>query len=361
MDSSALPDPPGSVNEAEVESFLLPADQAELIETFRKDVRLCESDAGKFRLCSQMRNWLLVQHTQVELLIALFERVMLAECPDYRSYKKKKAKPEKTQFDAEEWDRFIGVAASGSDMITKCLPHLKAVSFRWGRDRLQHYNWPSRGWKFCKTLGAVANKMGWPEFVIKGNQLLLRRAQMDGKFRSHRIRDSPDPLNLVELRNLVKWTGEVPYTKDKDPQNVSLPFREIFVEDLPTGYGFDEHGLMIRRPSEPLMGAVSEDSRLDTTVEKITDSTLAEENVGSSITVLPPLCPLLLKSGPGSPQSVRTTYLHVVIAMPKTPGYLKINYPGRFFAHEGNKARMAEHPQMVPKMLINTLRMVRRP
>lgn len=45
---------------------------------------------------------------QCGLLIALFERVMLAECPDYKNYKKNKAKV-KTQSNVEEWDRSSGL------------------------------------------------------------------------------------------------------------------------------------------------------------------------------------------------------------------------------------------------------------
>ncbi|KAM0322093.1 hypothetical protein ACHAQA_009722 [Verticillium albo-atrum] len=232
-------------------------------------VRLCATDAEKFRLCEEMRSRLLDKYTQVELLIALFERVMHAECPDYRSYKKTQAKAERAQNDAEEWGRFIGVAASGADIIEKCLPHLRSVSVRWGREKVQHYNWPARGWKFCKKLGAVANKMGWAEMVIKANQLLLRRAQMNGILRRHHIRESPDPLDLVELENLGKWSSEDPYVKDRDPESISLPFREVSTKDLPREYDFDQYGLIVWRQFKPLAKIGSTDSRFDMSIEKI--------------------------------------------------------------------------------------------
>lgn len=112
-------------------------DQAELVEAFRRVVRRCETDEEKFRLCAEARGRLLEQDTQVELLIALFERIMLAECPGYRSCKRSKGHSGRTQVDAEnEWDRFIGIAANESEMIRKCLPHLKAVSIHWGREKL---------------------------------------------------------------------------------------------------------------------------------------------------------------------------------------------------------------------------------
>lgn len=238
------------VDQVEDEELLLADDQAELIDTFRRDVRLCETDAEKFRLCAEVRSQLLSRHTEVVLLITLFDRVMLAECRDYRNYKQRDRNPEREQNNAKEWDRFIGVAATGADIINKCLPHLKAVSVRWGREKLQYYNWPAKGWKFCKTLGAVANKMAWVEFTTKANQLLRRRVQMDGKLRRQRIGLSRDPLKPVELQNIVKWADEEPYVKDKDPEKVSLPFKNLSVQDLPPGYTLDKYGLMVRVSTE---------------------------------------------------------------------------------------------------------------
>lgn len=111
------------------------------METFRQDVRRCETDEEKFRLYAEARGRLLEQHTRVELLIALFERVMLAECPGYRSCKSRKKISGRAQVDVEdEWDRFIGIAVKGSEEIQKCLPPLRAVSIHWGREKLQHYN-----------------------------------------------------------------------------------------------------------------------------------------------------------------------------------------------------------------------------
>lgn len=249
--STPLAQPPGfDLNQVEDEQLLLAADQAELIDTFRRDVRLCKTGAEKFRLCAEVRSQLLSRHTEVLLLIALFDRVMLAECPDYRDYKKRDRDPEKDQNNAKEWDRFIGVAAAGSDIINKCLPHLKAASVRWGREKLQYYNWPGKGWKFCKMLGSAANKMAWAEFVTKANQLLRRRVQMDGKLRRHRIGVSRDPLKPVELQNILKWTHEEAYVKDKDPEKVALPFKQLSIQDLPPAYTFDKYGLLVRIPAE---------------------------------------------------------------------------------------------------------------
>jgi hypothetical protein len=214
----------------------------------------------------------------VELLIALFERVMLAECPNYRSCKRNKEKARRTQVDAEdEWGRFIGVAANGSEVIQICLPHLKAVSIHWDGEKFQHYTWPARGWSFCEKIGAVANKMVWPEFIIKANQLLVRRAQMSGKRRRHHIRDSPDPLDPVELENLGRWAAEGPYVKDKDPENIALPFKELSLGDLPLGYSFDRYGLVVHRQFGYSSGAIPAVSDFGRTVEKVWDAVLTPE------------------------------------------------------------------------------------
>lgn len=267
-----------SSDEVKDEQLLLSPDQAKSIETFRQDVRRSETDEEKFRLCAEARGRLLEQHTRVELLIALFERVMLAECPGYRSCKSRKKNPGRAQVDAEdEWDRFIGIAAKGSEEIKKCLPPLRAVSIHWGREKLQHYNWPARGWYFCKKLGPVANKMAWPEFIIKANQLLARRAQMGGKRRRHRIRESPDPLDPVELENLGRWTTEGPYVKYKDPDSIALPFKELSLGDLPSGYGFDRYGLMVHSRFGHSNRASSAVSDFDGAVEKIWDMVLVPE------------------------------------------------------------------------------------
>ena len=296
----------------EDEQLLLSPDEAELIETFRRDVRRCGTDDGKLQLCAEMRGRLLEQHTQVELLVALFERVMLVECPGYRRHKSNRAKASRSPVDAEdEWDRFIGVAANGLDTIRKCLPHLKAVSVRWGREKLQYYKWSARGWLFCKRLGAVANKMAWREFVIKANQLLLRRAQMDGKFRRHRIRESPDPLDLVELENVGRWIAETPYVKMKDPENVVLPFEELSVRDLLSGYSFDRFGLLVRWSVNFSDRVDPEASGFNRTVED-RDAHTGSENSEHLRSIEPPIIPCStfprpsrlstpLSSPPGSP------------------------------------------------------------
>ena len=83
MSSSAPQRQSDSSDEVKDEQLLLSPGQAELVEAFRQEVRRCETDEEKFRLCAEARGRLLEQHTQVEWLITLFERIMLAEYPGY--------------------------------------------------------------------------------------------------------------------------------------------------------------------------------------------------------------------------------------------------------------------------------------
>lgn len=235
------------MEEARINQFdvLLTESQAESLKEFNENVRRCENDADKFSLCRQMRSQLLERHNSLGTFIAVTEQVMLAVCQRYRRYKKRRQTQEKVD-DDEEWQRFIGVAASGSDIIEKCLPHLRTASLVWGRDKIQHYRWHDRGCSFCKKLGAVAKKMTWQDFVTKANRLLWRRATMERKHRRRHIRDSPDPLDENELHCLRAWSGEHPYVKDKDPDQIELDPKILAPWELPDGFGFDKFGLLVR-------------------------------------------------------------------------------------------------------------------
>ncbi|KAK3985469.1 hypothetical protein QBC44DRAFT_299108 [Cladorrhinum sp. PSN332] len=247
--SSVLLQPRGPSCENESERLLLSCDQVDQLNRFRRNVRQCETDAEKFQLCAQVRGQLLDQHTQLELVIAFFEQVMLDECLQYGNYKKrerrKKQDARQTQADENDWDHFINVAANGSSAIKQLLPSAKAIIACWGQDKFEHYDWPARGPKFLRLLGALPRKMVWPELVTKANQLLLRKHQMPRKYRRRPIRDAPDSLDQVELDNLSKWLGQGPFVKDKDPEKIHLPCQKLTVEELPSGLGFDKYGLLV--------------------------------------------------------------------------------------------------------------------
>ena len=143
----------------------------------------------------------MAQYDSVGTFIAVINQVMGVICPKYTSHEPKRT-PEQKAEDNEQWNHFVGVATNGDELVDKCLPHLKAISLIWGRDKIQHYHWYHRGGSFHKKLGAVSKMMPWEEFVTKANRLLWRRATMDRKFRRCYIRPSPDPLDENELRGL---------------------------------------------------------------------------------------------------------------------------------------------------------------
>ena len=129
--------------EFEIE-LLLTSYEASLVERFRQDIRLCETDAEKFGKCMQKRDELLEENDRLVLRLAAFDYVMSVECVSYKGRKERTRQPANLpkgtkESGAEKWDRFVGVAKVGSDTISKLLPPLKVVSLQWGKDFVQHY------------------------------------------------------------------------------------------------------------------------------------------------------------------------------------------------------------------------------
>jgi hypothetical protein len=60
--------------------LLLTAHEAKLVEEFRQDIRLCETDTEKFDRCLQKRDELLEENDRLVLRLAAFDHVMSAEC-----------------------------------------------------------------------------------------------------------------------------------------------------------------------------------------------------------------------------------------------------------------------------------------
>lgn len=124
--------------------LLFTAHEAKLVEEFRQDIRLCETDTEKFDKCVQKRDELLEENDRLVLRLAAFDHVMSAECALYKGRKERTRprsnRPRTTQEDGSaKWDRFVGVAADGFDRIPKLLPPLRAISLQWGKDFVQHY------------------------------------------------------------------------------------------------------------------------------------------------------------------------------------------------------------------------------
>ncbi|KAK0701088.1 hypothetical protein B0T26DRAFT_763683 [Lasiosphaeria miniovina] len=259
--------------EYEVE-LLLPRSEAKLVETFRQEIRLCETDTQKFGKCIQKRDELLEENDGFILRLTAFENVMSVECTSYRG-RKERARPLATPpgrivtgDGAAKWDRFVGAAAVGSDAISKLLPPLKMVSLQWGKDFVQHYQLAGKGQNYCNKFSAAVKLHTLENGVRKLNQLLLRRFQIPGR---RGVRAGVNPIEPVDLQNLATWRDEAPFIKDGDPSEVQLPFVDLTSKDLPPGFIFDRFGLLVRRPFEPLAGADPVDS--DTVTGEIIDTT----------------------------------------------------------------------------------------
>ncbi|KAK3983849.1 hypothetical protein QBC44DRAFT_390770 [Cladorrhinum sp. PSN332] len=242
--------------EFEVE-LLLPRNEAKLVEAFRQEIRLCETDGEKFGKCIEKRDELLEENNGFILRLAAFENVMSAECIFYRGRKEDTrpfaTRPRMTKDDGiERWNRFVGAAAVGSDAISKLVPLLKTVSLYWGKDFVQHYQLAGKGQNYCTKLSIAVKLHTRENGVRKLNQLILRRFRIPGR---RGVRAGVNPIEPVDLINLAAWKGEAPFIKDGDPEGIQLPFADLTFEDLPTGFTFDRYGLIVRLQFEPLAGA----------------------------------------------------------------------------------------------------------
>jgi hypothetical protein len=262
--------------------LLLTAHEAKLVEKFRQDIRLCETDTEKFDKCIQKRDELLEESDRLVLRLAAFDHVMSAECALYRGRKghtqPRSSQPKMTQENgAAKWNRFVGVAAVGSDTMHKLLPPLRAISLQWGKDFVQHYQLAGKGQHYCNQFSAAIKPHTRESGVRKLNQLLLRRFWMPGR---RDIRAGVNPIEPVDLRNLARWSDEGPFVKEGDPDNIQLQFIDLTREDLPPGFVFDQFGLMVRCPPEPLAELGFPESGLGGALGSISDTTSTEEEAG---------------------------------------------------------------------------------
>ena len=253
--------------------LLLTAHEAQLVEEFRRDIRLCETDTARFDKCVQKRDELLEESDRLVLRLAAFEHVMSAECLMYRGRRARtrprSSQPRMTEEDgAAKWDRFVGVAADGSVAIRKLLPPLKAISLQWGKDFVQHYQLANKGQHYCNTFSAAIKNHTRHNGVRKLNQLLLRRFQIPGR---RALKEGVNPIEPADLQNLTRWRDEGPFVKESDPDKVQLQFVDLACEDLPPGFAFDQFGLMVRCPPRPPAGSV---------LEGISDTTSTEKEAG---------------------------------------------------------------------------------
>ncbi|KAK4182234.1 ATP synthase subunit alpha [Podospora australis] len=235
----ADPFPPGEMrpnNEPDDDAIVLAPDQATQVNRFREELRICETDAQRYEMCVQKRDELLDRHTGLQVLVAACDHVMSVECPEYRRRKQTKNRdstqplPANQEDDAAQWNRFFGVATDGF----KHLSALKEVVRCWGRDIVQHYQWASKGEKYCNQLRTTARRVPvWKEAVIGLNWSMLQRSR---DFRRRPVKALVNPIEQADLDSLRTWSREHPF-----------PCQKLAAEDLSDAFGFDKYGLMVHK------------------------------------------------------------------------------------------------------------------
>ena len=228
------------------DDIVLPRQEQATLDRFRENLSLCKSDDEKFEVCIRYRDNMLAENTKLQFLAARIERVMSTECTEFwkkRRFGWKKAK--KSDAEAANWEKFVGIAREGGREIDKCLPYLRTVKNIWGQEIIQHYEFAKRGERYCKDMRATARKVrSLKEFLIKAGQVQNRRLQITGR---RELTPSINPIDPVDLENVRKWESTGSYVKIKDAANVELPYERITIRDVPEGFGLDKYGLVVHR------------------------------------------------------------------------------------------------------------------
>src|SRR6266480_2431077 len=157
-------------------NLILQQHHRNLLDECRRSFHSCGASDERLKVCVKYRDNVLAEHATVRILAAKIERVMVEECEEYRRRKQCGWFQETENGEAASWKIFIDVAHKGR--IDKCLIPLRSVRKHWGEEIVQHYGWVNRGERTCKALCSVARKNSWKEFIIKQNQVELRRTQI---------------------------------------------------------------------------------------------------------------------------------------------------------------------------------------
>ena len=127
--------------------FILRPEQLRLLDAFRQTLRSYKTDTDRFQACASWRDKLLAENAALRYFVAEIEAIMLEECKEYGKRKLQgwSKKMEESETDAEDWERFVGVARKGEAQIHGCLAPLRKVSTVFGKEKVQHYGWAYEG------------------------------------------------------------------------------------------------------------------------------------------------------------------------------------------------------------------------
>ncbi|KAK3901961.1 hypothetical protein C8A05DRAFT_15915 [Staphylotrichum tortipilum] len=219
--------------ELDDDSLTLTPEQASQADRFRDELRACGTDTARYELCVQKRDELLDRQTGLQLLVATCEQIMSAECPTYQQQKQTRGRKSSEEDDTAQWHRFLGLAREGDDMKSSCLSALKKVARCWGPHIIQHYQWASRGGKYCNQLRAAAKKVSvWDDAVSGLNWSILQRSR---NVQQRPVKASANPIEQHDLERLKTWS--------QDPSR----HKKLPIDDIPPGLGFDRFGLLVHQ------------------------------------------------------------------------------------------------------------------
>jgi hypothetical protein len=122
LDVADMPTPPiddDPATDLDDDFLVLSHNQRQQVDVFRDEICRAKDKEEKYKLCTQIRDKLLFQHTGLELLFAVFDRIIFSTLAEYTAWKNRDSIP--TEFthlkgdEAARWDKFIAVAKKGSD------------------------------------------------------------------------------------------------------------------------------------------------------------------------------------------------------------------------------------------------------
>ena len=208
--------------------LLLGEPKAIQVERFLSVIRSCDSEEKKYDLCQHKRDQLLGIQSTLQIEFAFYERAFY-ESAIYKAQK----------LDTK-WRKFTRTAAEGSRIRQR----LKKATEYWGQDVVQRYC-EGQGISFVIQFAATASQhRKWTTEALPRLQQLVRRRIQLSKYGRHRF---VHPIERTDLVNARLWKSDSAFTKQNDPEGAPLPCTLLAEKELPHGYGFDQHGLLVPR------------------------------------------------------------------------------------------------------------------
>ncbi|KAK3078361.1 hypothetical protein LTS18_007710, partial [Coniosporium uncinatum] len=201
-----------------------------LAATFQARLRSCPDDSQRFQLCEAERDELLKKSERLDFAILAADIAMKHECRQYASLKPQRGR----------WQEFAQRLEHAHHAAAEKY-HLKPMAF-WGPELVRYYGWRDKNLTFRKALSQVAeHNRVWDDFVVKANQIMLRRSCRAHKPRP--ISSATSPIVTNDLDHVKRWTGKDAYQPDSS--GLPLHFERVQLARA-SGHTFDRYGLLVK-------------------------------------------------------------------------------------------------------------------